>query len=111
MGSPINSGRSRSRVARTVGQATTLVPPTFGARLRARRRTVGLSLRVAAGLAGMSPGFLSMLENDQRRLNRVRDIVQLAEVLRLTPGQLMEGAGGDNWGDHWGDHERGRRGA
>ncbi|MDX8053730.1 helix-turn-helix transcriptional regulator [Lentzea sp. BCCO 10_0798] len=62
----------------------------LGPWLRARRRGRGLTVRAAAELAGMSPGFLSMLENGTRRLNRHRDIVALAAVLRVTEAELVE---------------------
>ncbi|WP_433214237.1 helix-turn-helix domain-containing protein [Lentzea sp. CA-135723] len=62
----------------------------LGPWLRARRRGRGLTVRAAAELAGMSPGFLSMLENGTRRLNRHRDIVALAGVLRVSEAELVE---------------------
>ncbi|MET9225651.1 helix-turn-helix transcriptional regulator [Lentzea sp. NPDC003310] len=62
----------------------------FGPWLRARRRGRGLTVRAAADLAGISPGFLSMLENGTRRLNRHRDIVALAGVLRVSEAELVE---------------------
>jgi transcriptional regulator with XRE-family HTH domain len=39
---------------------------TIGQRVRMVRRRRGLSLEVAAGLAGISPPYLSMLERGQR---------------------------------------------
>ncbi|MDX8036712.1 helix-turn-helix transcriptional regulator [Lentzea sp. BCCO 10_0856] len=73
---------------RTVTPGPVRLP--LGPWLRARRRGRGLTVRAAAGLAGMSPGFLSMLENGSRRLNRHRDIVALAAVLRVTEAELVE---------------------
>lgn len=77
-----------------VGGSRTVVPGPvrlpLGPWLRARRRGRGLTVRAAAELAGLSPGFLSMLENGTRRLNRHRDIVALAEVLRVSQAELVE---------------------
>ncbi|MGB9046932.1 MAG: helix-turn-helix transcriptional regulator, partial [Pseudonocardiaceae bacterium] len=42
----------------------------IGARARKIRTRRGLSLDVAAGLAGISKGYLSMLEHGQRGFNR-----------------------------------------
>lgn len=60
----------------------------IGRRIRSYRHMRGLSLRVTADLAGLSPAFLSMAENGRRRLRRVADIIALAEVLHVTPGEL-----------------------
>lgn len=65
-----------------------------GWRLRALRRSRGKSLEVTAGLAGISKGYLSMLENDSRPLDRLSLIVALANALSVPPTQLM------NLGEH-----------
>ncbi|GAB3462624.1 helix-turn-helix domain-containing protein [Actinophytocola sediminis] len=62
----------------------------FGRRLRASRRRRGLSQRTAAELVGLSQGFLSMVENGKRRLNRHRDIIALAELLEVDPRSFSE---------------------
>ncbi|WP_243744857.1 helix-turn-helix domain-containing protein [Streptomyces hainanensis] len=62
----------------------------IGEVLRTRRMKRGLSLRVTAELAGLSPAFLSMVENGRRRLNRHRDLMALADVLNIDPRQLTE---------------------
>jgi transcriptional regulator with XRE-family HTH domain len=54
---------------------------TIGARARMVRRRRGLSLDVAAGLAGITKGYLSMLENGQRGFNRRGLLEDLAAAL------------------------------
>ncbi|MGH3933847.1 MAG: helix-turn-helix domain-containing protein, partial [Pseudonocardiaceae bacterium] len=54
---------------------------TIGARTRMIRRRRGLGLEVVAGLAGITGGYLSMLERGQRGFNRRGLIEDLAEAL------------------------------
>ncbi|WP_329433269.1 helix-turn-helix domain-containing protein [Streptomyces sp. NBC_01280] len=61
----------------------------IGVRVRAARRQRGMSLRSLAQLAGVSIGFLSMVENGQRLLDRASQITALAEVLRMAPAELV----------------------
>lgn len=80
------------------GCATTGVPAAgveasvgvaeIGARLRASRRRRGMTLEVLAGLAGVSKGYLSKVENGKGRLDRYSMIVALAEALGVLPGEL-----------------------
>lgn len=63
----------------------------IGRRVRACRRRRGLSLRTAADLAGLSPAFLSMVENGERVLDRCSHILALADVLHASPGELVGG--------------------
>jgi transcriptional regulator with XRE-family HTH domain len=60
----------------------------IGQRLRSARRRRGMSLRTLAGLSGLSVGFLSMVENGQRHLDRTGHITALADALRIAPGEL-----------------------
>lgn len=60
----------------------------IGKRLRSARRRRGMSLRELAGLSGLSAGFLSMVENGQRRLDRTGHINALAQALRISPAEL-----------------------
>lgn len=53
----------------------------IGARARTIRRRRGLSLEVAAGLAGISTGFLSRLERGERRFERRGLLEDLAGAL------------------------------
>ncbi|WP_328915022.1 MULTISPECIES: helix-turn-helix domain-containing protein [unclassified Streptomyces] len=59
-----------------------------GRRLRSARRQRGMSLRTLAGLSGLSIGFLSMVENGQRHLDRTGHITALADALRIAPTEL-----------------------
>lgn len=60
----------------------------IGERVRSARRQRGMSLRSLAQLAGVSTGFLSMVENGQRLLDRASQITALAEALRIAPAEL-----------------------
>ncbi|MYY10049.1 helix-turn-helix domain-containing protein [Streptomyces sp. SID4919] len=60
----------------------------IGRRLRSARRQRGVSLRALAGLSGLSTGFLSMVENGHRHLDRTGHITALAEALRMAPSEL-----------------------
>ncbi|MFI6350255.1 helix-turn-helix domain-containing protein [Streptomyces sp. NPDC050560] len=61
----------------------------IGRRLRSARLQRGLSLRVLADLADMSVGYLSMVENGRRLLDRSSYITALAEVLHIAPAELV----------------------
>lgn len=61
---------------------------TIGARARKIRRRRGLSLDVAAGLAGISKPYLSQLENGQRGFNRRGLIEHVAEALGCSVADL-----------------------
>lgn len=61
---------------------------TIGQRVRLVRRRRGLSLEVAAGLAGISPPYLSMLERGQRGFNRRGLLEDLAEALGCSVADL-----------------------
>lgn len=58
-------------------------PPGFGAILSAARRRRGLSQRQLAKTAGISPGYLAMLETD-RRAPSESVALDLVDALRLT---------------------------
>ncbi|WP_067832993.1 helix-turn-helix domain-containing protein [Actinomadura kijaniata] len=64
---------------------------TIGARLRVLRRWRGLTLVELAGLAGLSPAFLSMAERGQRALDRRSHISALASALRVSETDLVGG--------------------
>lgn len=66
-----------------VGDATAI-----GAHARKIRRRRGLSLEVAAGLAGITKGYLSMLERGQRGFNRRGLVEDLAEALGCSVADL-----------------------
>ncbi|UQA93723.1 helix-turn-helix domain-containing protein [Streptomyces halobius] len=60
----------------------------IGERLRSARRQRGMSLRSLAGLAGVSVGYLSMVENGHRLLDRSSHISAFAEALQIAPSEL-----------------------
>ncbi|MGH3885573.1 MAG: helix-turn-helix domain-containing protein [Pseudonocardiaceae bacterium] len=60
----------------------------IGARARMIRRRRGLSLEVVAGLAGITGGYLSMLERGLRGFNRRGLIEDLAEALGCSVADL-----------------------
>ncbi|MGH3829569.1 MAG: helix-turn-helix domain-containing protein [Pseudonocardiaceae bacterium] len=62
---------------------------TIGARLRQVRNSRRKSLRVVAGLAGMSKSRLSMIERGESALDRRSEIVALADVLLIAPSELV----------------------
>ncbi|MFD9961895.1 helix-turn-helix domain-containing protein [Amycolatopsis sp. NPDC058986] len=61
----------------------------IGQRVRFYRQIRGLSVRTAARLAGLSPAFLSTIENGHRYLDRVSHIVAVADVLNVSPADLV----------------------
>ncbi|HXV91809.1 MAG TPA: helix-turn-helix transcriptional regulator [Pseudonocardia sp.] len=60
----------------------------IGARVRAIRRRRGLSLSVAAGLAGISKSYLSRLESGERAFTRRGLVEDLAYALGCSPVDL-----------------------
>ena len=60
----------------------------IGARLRRIRNSRKKSLRVVAGLAGISKSKLSCIERGEIALDSRSDIVALANVLRIAPSEL-----------------------
>ncbi len=62
---------------------------TIGARLRILRRWRGMTLTELAGLADLSPSFLSMCERGQRMLDRRSHIAAVASALRVSETDLV----------------------
>jgi transcriptional regulator with XRE-family HTH domain len=62
-----------------------------GVRLRTLRLQRGLSQVALAGLACVSPAFISMIENGQRPLRSADHILALADVLQVSPLYLADG--------------------
>jgi len=62
---------------------------TIGRRLRLIRKARDKSLRVVAGLAGMSKSQLDRIERGEVALDRLSEIVALAGALQIAPGDLM----------------------
>lgn len=57
--------------------------------LRRARLRRGMTLETLAGLSGLSPGYLSMLENGRRELSRRVPVTALAAALRVRPVELV----------------------
>ncbi len=68
--------------------SSTPEPAEIGFRARTIRRRRGLSLDVAAGLAGISKGYLSRLETGQRRFERRGLLDDLAAALGCSVADL-----------------------
>src|SRR5579859_3960464 len=64
---------------------------TIGARLRTLRRWRGKTQVELAGLAGLSPSFLSMVETGHRPLDRRSHIAALAAALKVSETDLVGG--------------------
>ncbi len=62
---------------------------TIGRRLYQIRKSRGKSLRVVAGLAGMSTTQLWRIEHGERALDSLSEIVALADALQIAPSELM----------------------
>jgi transcriptional regulator with XRE-family HTH domain len=62
---------------------------TIGQRLRRIRKGRRKSLVVVAGLAGMSKSQLDRIERGEVALDRISQIVALANALQIVPGDLM----------------------
>ncbi|HZA19198.1 MAG TPA: helix-turn-helix transcriptional regulator [Pseudonocardiaceae bacterium] len=65
-------------------------PRTIGARLRQIRRARRKSLRVVAGLAGMSKSKLDRIERGEVALDSRSDTVALANALGISPSELTK---------------------
>jgi transcriptional regulator with XRE-family HTH domain len=63
---------------------------TIGARVRQIRGARGKSLRVVAGLAGMSKSHLSQIERGERALDSLSEILALADVLKVAPSEIVK---------------------
>ena len=64
---------------------------TIGARLRTLRRWRDMTQVELAGLAGLSPSFVSMVETGQRPLDRRSHIAALAGALKVSEADLVGG--------------------
>ncbi|MGH3625124.1 MAG: helix-turn-helix domain-containing protein [Sciscionella sp.] len=61
----------------------------IGERVQVKRRRLGISLEVLAGLSGLDKGFLSRVENGKRLLDRRSHLVAVATALRTSPAELF----------------------
>jgi transcriptional regulator with XRE-family HTH domain len=64
---------------------------TIGARLRILRRWRGMTQAELAGLAALSPSFISMVEQGHRPLDRRSHIAGIASALRVSETDLVGG--------------------
>lgn len=64
---------------------------TIGARLRTLRRWRGMTQVELAGLADLSPSFVSMVEHGSRMLDRRSHIAAIASALRVSETDLVGG--------------------
>src|SRR5215471_12243220 len=64
---------------------------TIGARLRTLRRWRGMTQVELAGLADLSPSFVSMVEHGTRLLDRRSHIAAVAAALRVSETDLVGG--------------------
>jgi len=64
------------------------IAPSIGQRLREIRVWRGLSLRAAAGLAGFSASYLSMIENGKSPVDKRSTLEAFASALRVAPSEL-----------------------
>jgi transcriptional regulator with XRE-family HTH domain len=64
---------------------------TIGARLRILRRWRGMTQVELAGLAALSPSFISMVEHGERMLDRRSHIAAIASALRVSETDLAGG--------------------
>ncbi|MGH3686401.1 MAG: helix-turn-helix domain-containing protein [Pseudonocardiaceae bacterium] len=63
---------------------------TIGQRLRLIRCARDKSLRVVAGLAGISKSQLSEIERGERALDSLKQLVALANALQIAPSELVK---------------------
>ncbi|MDQ1647443.1 MAG: hypothetical protein QOJ50_3627 [Cryptosporangiaceae bacterium] len=64
-------------------------PGLIGDRIRELRHHRGMPLKTLAGLAGLSVGFLSMVENGKRIIDRRAHLVAVAEALHVSVPELV----------------------
>lgn len=62
---------------------------TVGQRIAYWRRRRGLTQQVLAGLVGRSVPWLSKIERGERTVEKITDLLAIARVLKVEPGDLM----------------------
>jgi transcriptional regulator with XRE-family HTH domain len=74
---------------------------TTGSRIRFHRQRAGLTQEVLAGLAGVSPSWISQVERGTRVPDSLRCLIPVAKVLRVDPMDLVGDVSeaGDRGGD------------
>ncbi|NMB41838.1 MAG: helix-turn-helix domain-containing protein [Firmicutes bacterium] len=66
---------------------------SFGKYLKQLRLKKGLTLKELAGLAGLSPSYLSRIERGKRNIPNARFLNRLAPHLDISPQEIMIAAG------------------
>jgi transcriptional regulator with XRE-family HTH domain len=64
-------------------------PELIGERIRELRHYRGMPLKTLAGLAGLSVGFLSMVENGKRIIDRRAHLAAVADALQVSVPELI----------------------
>ena len=64
---------------------------SVGERIAYYRRRRGLTQVVLTGLVGRSPSWLVKIESGNRTVEAVKDLLALARVLKVSPGDLIGG--------------------
>jgi transcriptional regulator with XRE-family HTH domain len=64
---------------------------SVGERIAYYRRRRGLTQEVLAGLVGRSVPWLSLIERGERTVEKIADLLTLARVLKVSPGDLIGG--------------------
>lgn len=62
-----------------------------GERIAYYRRRRGMTQEALAGQVGRSVGWLSLIERGDRTVEAIKDLLMLAQVLRVEPGDLIGG--------------------
>ena len=62
---------------------------SIGVRIREIRSWRGLSLSVVAGLAGISPGYLSRIERGERAIEKRALVESIASSLQVAPSEIL----------------------
>src|SRR5215472_991278 len=83
--------RSLSCEVSSANGALAMDDVTTGARLRTLRRWRGMTQTELAGLAGLSPSFVSMVEHGERMLDRRSHVAAVANALRVSETDLVGG--------------------
>lgn len=82
------------RKRRNLAIQTTSIPevqfPTFGSKLRAVRKSLGLSLREFGNQSELDPTFLGRVERGKHRPTKVSTIVQMAQRLGLRKEDVVD---------------------
>ncbi|MBF6189195.1 helix-turn-helix transcriptional regulator [Nocardia farcinica] len=78
----------RIRCAEGWGRMNEIPPNEVGRRVREIRLWRGLSLTAAAGLAGISYGYLGRLERGEQALTNRRTLEHIAQALRVAPSEF-----------------------